>query len=392
MIGGVKMKKCFIAIALIFLLLFNFGQCFSDGVQRIPSKNITAFIKDVVSGVSLKLADWGGIYTADFLQQVAEGGVEGYSLMTKFGENPEVDIAAPETVWDGGGLYTWVPLVAESLEVLSTSGSDVGSVLSSGTATGGSIATLIDTGATFSSDGVAVGDLVINDTNDEFAIIVVVTETTLTLVGMSNGSQADFSSTANASGDTYRVATATSGLGVGAVFGTNGSGSFENEIFVMNGTTEVTLKRDYNGTFRMAGILGATTAGNVGDIKCQTVVGSTLTAQMRIGMNKTLMACIRTPSDKLTIFLKGYVGITKTGNPSQTNTAKFTWRVLPFGSVISVNGVMELISTGSSWWQYEYLARPIIPPNTFIDIRCDLVSHDDTGVVAGMDILFKDLN
>jgi hypothetical protein len=89
--------------------------------------------------------------------------------------------------------------------------------------------------------------------------------------------------------------------------------------------------------------------------------------------------------------MQGYVTISKTGNPAATNTARFTWRITPFGSVTSVNGVAEVISTGSSSWQYKYKAIPGIPPLTLIDIRCDAVSHDATGVVGGMDILMVDI-
>lgn len=44
----------------------------------------------------------------DWFQQMAEGGMPGYSSIEKFGENPEITTATdPEDVWDGGGIYTF---------------------------------------------------------------------------------------------------------------------------------------------------------------------------------------------------------------------------------------------------------------------------------------------
>ena len=375
------MKKSFIVV--LFLSLVLVGAARFDAIS----------IVDITKQINLKLAQWGGIYTTSFLLEVSQGNIEGYSLLTKFGTNSDVDIGGvPESVWDGGGLYTWAPDTGVALEIDGTSDNDTGTVLSSGTATGGSLVTLIDTGATFSSDGVAVGDLVINDSNDQFAIITIVAETTLTHAIINNGSQENFQSTTNASGNTYRIVTADSpGLGAGVIYGTDSDGLDITAVFVTNGTTDVDLPYLWTSTHRMTGIIGGDIFGNDGDIKAQLDGGGLLVAQMTAGNNKTLMAQYRTPADKLCYFLKGYVGITKSGNPSAINTAKFTWRVLPFMSVLSVNGIIELISSGGSYWQYKYEATPAIPPRTFIDIRCDDVSHDDTGVVAGFDLLIKDI-
>jgi hypothetical protein len=385
------MKKL-LSVFGICALVFCFAFPSISALSFKPARNIISYISggiiDTVGSIT------GRVSISNFLIDVAAGRVEGHSLITKFGENPDVDIlTAPESIWDGGGLYTWLPdLGGEALEILSTSIEDTGDTLSSGTAEGGSIVTLEDTGADFVSDTVAVGDLVINDTNDQFAIITVVTATVLTHAAINNGSQENFQSTANAAGDTYRVVHADgTGLGAGVIHGIDATGLFASEIFVLNGTTEVPLKRNYMGTHRMAGIIGDTIAGGVGDIKSQTVAGEILTAQMVAGNNKTLMAVFRTPSDKISYFMQGYVTISKTGNPQATNTARFTWRVTPYGSITSVNGVAELISTGNSSWTYDYKAIPGIPPLTLVDIRNDLVSHDDTGVVGGMDILMIDI-
>lgn len=102
----------------------------------------------------------------DFLTHVALGQVPDHSINVKFGRNSDIDTGTPEDVWAGGGTYTGFNATShESIQALSADANDVGTLRSSGTATGGSAVTLTDAGADFvTTDSVAVGDLLINDT------------------------------------------------------------------------------------------------------------------------------------------------------------------------------------------------------------------------------------
>lgn len=55
--------------------------------------------------------------------QIADGTATGYSFVNKFGRNPDIDAAAEEDVWDGGGSYTWAT-GAETVNVVSTDVND----------------------------------------------------------------------------------------------------------------------------------------------------------------------------------------------------------------------------------------------------------------------------
>jgi len=57
-------------------------------------------------------------------ESVAMGLIDGLSIVNKFGRNPDIDTAASESVWNGGGLYTGFPLTAEKVRLTSTSASD----------------------------------------------------------------------------------------------------------------------------------------------------------------------------------------------------------------------------------------------------------------------------
>jgi hypothetical protein len=376
------MKKLFLVLAL--LLCFAF--------PAYSAKIITPGIGDVTVDTVGEITSI--VDVTSFIIEVVKGNVEGHSVITKFGTNPSTDILdTPETVWDGSSLYAFHPTTAQIMEVVSTDVDDTGVVLSNGEATGGSLFTIENTfDGDFITDTVAIGDIVINDTNDQFAIITAVTATVLTHAAINNGSQENFQSTPNAAGDTYRVAHANdTGLAVAVVYGLDGDYNNITEIYVLNGTTVVPLTKTFIAQHRMTGLIAGTIAGNEGVVISRITGGGTTAAQMLAGANKTLMAVYTIPANKIGYFLKGYVGITKTGNPASVNTAQFTWRVIPFGSVESVNGIVETITSGNSWWIYEYKAIPGVPPQTFIHIRVDDVSDDDTGTVAGFGLLLVDI-
>ena len=79
------------------------------------------------------MPDWGQYILRDSYFSIAQGQIDGYSLVHVTGYNADIDAGADETVWAAGGLYPWS--VWDSLRlvtVVSTSNSDQGSVVVSG--------------------------------------------------------------------------------------------------------------------------------------------------------------------------------------------------------------------------------------------------------------------
>lgn len=235
----------------------------------------------------------------DFWLEVAKGNVPGHGGIEKFGENDDVDTGAFETVWDGGGIY--VPPTATRIHtVVSTSALDAGTVVSSGTATGGSLTTLVDSGATFISDGVAVGDDLLNDTKILIGRVTAIpSETTLTLAGSIREPDFGFISLEpNESGDTYRVVTnASTGVSIYYVIGLGGALQLQREFTVLNGTTGVVQTKSFTRQFR-ARVYGPGTGPDidaVGTITSTAAVDGTITSQIVNGNNQTLMAVSTVP-------------------------------------------------------------------------------------------------
>lgn len=67
-----------------------------------------------------------GILLAQFptYESVSAGLIDGLSMVNKFGRNPDIDTAATESVWNGGGTYTGFPNSAEKVSVFSNSAND----------------------------------------------------------------------------------------------------------------------------------------------------------------------------------------------------------------------------------------------------------------------------
>ena len=79
------------------------------------------------------MSDWGQYLLRDSYFSIAQGQINGYSLVHVTGYNPDIDLATDETVWSSGGLYPWsLWNSARVVTVVSTSTSDTGSVVVSG--------------------------------------------------------------------------------------------------------------------------------------------------------------------------------------------------------------------------------------------------------------------
>ena len=79
------------------------------------------------------MPDWGQYILRDSYFSIAQGQIDGYSLVHVTGYNPDIDAGADETVWAAGGLYPWSVWDSNRLvTVVSASTLDTGSVVVSG--------------------------------------------------------------------------------------------------------------------------------------------------------------------------------------------------------------------------------------------------------------------
>jgi hypothetical protein len=331
-------------------------------------------------------------FDRDFLIEVAKGKIAGHTFMHKFGENPDIDVGAFQDITDIGGKYNFLsPGSPESHNMASTSAQDAGTVLSSGTATGGSTTTLIDTTATFISDGVAVGDVVLNDnstTQIQFGIIVNV-DSEIQLTAFMIDPNSGLTSQGNESGDAYRVVTTNgTGAGVTHLLGQIAALVESEEFVVNNGLSNVATAQSYAIIYRMRVFNIGSSDEAVGTITATAASSATISAQIVNGNNQTLMAVYRIPSGKTGFLMKwwGSIAAKKSG---------FSILHIKAGSGVGSPSGMYLLQTrglntdGTSTFQHEWDIPPPIREGVDILIEADS-SVADLGISGGFDLLLVD--
>lgn len=176
-----------------------------------------------------------------YVYDIAEGNVLNHYPLTKIGYLPSFTQNVNTDVWSYGGVQPvyLFPDVAMGMEFLSSDNTDdIGTVIKSGTSTGGTITSLIDSGVDFTTaTAVAVGDCVVLDksgTTPEFGYVTAIAQHELTIAG-------GFSSGGSGLSRAYEIIDSSAHDGGHAVeiSGLNGNYEEQKEIGILNGTTVI---------------------------------------------------------------------------------------------------------------------------------------------------------
>lgn len=343
----------------------------------------------VYSAVGVNQA--GAMLQSDFGTEVARGLYEGYSINTKFGRNSDTDVGQTEDLWNGGGLYTgFDPTGNENIEVLSSSADDAGTLVTSGTATGGSSTTIVDTGANFIADGVAVGDCVINDTKAEHGIVTNVTSaSTLTVFRMTTGTGQD--SVGNQNGDTYRIASPSSTgaavMKVTQILDENYDEQ-QDKYVILDGTTPVTVPVNAFRCTRAFAVIAGTAGQNIGTI---TLRQDTTTANVFAQVpttGQTTIAAFTVPRGKTCLAKRVRAAITRSNGSAGSATIILYCRE-PGGAF---NGVRVFdLQTGATT-EFSSEGAIVFPEGTDVKFQITNVSDSNTRSEAAIEYYLIDNN
>lgn len=313
---------------------------------------------------------------------LSKGLITGFSIVEKFGENPDIDTTTFEYIWDGGGVYV-APTQARLHDVVSDNIADEGTVLSSGTATGGSLTTLIDTTATFSTDTVAAGDVILNDTNMDLGTVISVdseTQLTVRMFMPTNGDQGG----ANAIGDSYRIVTnASTGASIFWISGLSASFTKQEEFVVLNGTTDVETANTYIRQSR-ARVYGPGTTGAVGTITSTAQTDATVTCQIIDGNNQTQMAIDTIPVGKTGFMIEWWGSLSR----AVAATSIIHLRIGTLAGISYLIQPRAMNSTGNTGFSHKNKSH-LIPGGTDVWVEANS-SANNVGVTAGFDIILVD--
>lgn len=356
------MKKIYTLITIVFLSVF--------ATQGIRAQ--TAIGNDAP------------VFTQDFLDRVALGLIPGYTFVEKFGENPDID-AGFETLTDIGGVYV-PPTQSRIHNVASDSALDDGTLVSGGTADSGSLTSLVDAVATFQSDGVAVGDQVLNDSRCEIGVVSAIpSETELTIIGRMRSPDDGMDGTAIADGDAYRVVTnASTGASIIYLKGEDSNLTIQNEFVILNGVSDVATVNSYLRQFR-ARAFGPDTSGAVGTLTSTAQTDGTISCQIIDGNNQTLMSVYTIPSDKDGWIVSWWASLSK-------KQAAFSVVRLRAGILDGIGYIQQTRALGSSGdSDFKYTFDFPLPITGGADMWMEADSSaPDLGVSGGFAILLKD--
>ena len=328
----------------------------------------------------------GDLGIRDPFLAISKKEVPGTDFMLKFGENNDIDSATFEDVWDGGGVYV-PPTQARLHNVISTLAADTGSILSSGNATGGSSNTIIDTGATFQTDLVAVGDVVLNDSKMSIAQVISIDSEIQLTVDAWNSPNDGFPLEDTESGDAYRVVTnGSTGASIFHILGQDASRLEIEEFVVLNGTNNVVTANSYSRQYR-ARVFGPGTTGAVGVITSTAQTDNTVSCQIDDGANQTLMAVYSIPLNKTGYLVHWWGSMAKSVGVASVSVVRL--RAGTKGGIGYLLQSRTIANDATSSFDYDWQIPAPIPGGVDIWVEAN-ASAADTGVSAGFDIILVD--
>lgn len=319
---------------------------------------------------------------AEFYLEVSKGSVPGHEYIAKFGENTDID-AGPEVIWDAGGDYD-PPTSASIHNVTSTLAADAGTVIVGGTATGGSVTSLLDDTDPFGA--VAIGDVVLNDTNVELGVVTAVTSAgELAIDRAMRDPDVGLDGEPNESGDAYRIVRdASSGVSILRILGLDLFFLPLDEFVVLDGTNDVPTDGVYSWQYR-ARVFSSASSNAAGTITSTAVAGGTISLQVVNGNNQTLMSIYPIAINKVGLLVRWWGSMSK----KQSASSVVTLWVGQKDKIGYIHQVRSINSLGSSEFDHEFKFPQIFPGGSVIWVEADS-SAVDVGIAAGFDILLVD--
>jgi len=315
--------------------------------------------------------------------QISSGNGSGYSWISKFGENPDIDSGGGfEVIWDAGGDYV-APTTARLHDIASDNAADVGVVVSSGVATGGSDVTLVDTSATFSSDGVIAGDFLLNDDDVTIGRVLSVLSETAVFVSRMADPRGGLSIGVNHVGSNYRIVSPNgTGAGIMHLSGVDATAAeFQSEFVVINGASNVATAKSYFMIHRCRIFVAGATNGAVGVITATAQTDGTVTCQVVDGNNQSEMAVFMVPRNYTAYLTSWWASISS----RNTSSSVVKLRAGELNGVSYVTQVRALNSSGSGNFIYVYPIPTTIPGGASIFIEADS-SANNTALSGGFEL------
>jgi len=336
--------------------------------------------------------------------------------VSKFGANADIDIAAAEDVWDGGGIYAF-PTAARIHNIKSTdpqdSGFAVGILTLSANVSDGDTVTIDSKVYTFQDtltdvDGnVHIGASASDSIDNLIAAITLGAgagtdyATSMTLhptatAGAGAGdTMAAYAKTSGTGGETIATTetsataswgAATMALGTGArtmeIQGLDSAFLEITETVTLNGLINVASSKSYLRINTMIVKTGGTDGKNDGIITATAVTDATVTAQIAIGNSRTTQAIFTVPANADLSMNYYYIGVGKT----TSGRADGSLLIRQLGQVFHTKHVVSAAANEEN--KHEFEPPIIVPAKSDIKIQAS-VATDNMSIFAGFEANFS---
>jgi len=179
-------------------------------------------------------------------------------------------------------------------------------------------------------------------------------------------------------------------LGTGArqvtVFGLDGSYVLQSENVDLDGTSDAPTANSYIMIYRLRVIAAGSGGANAGTITATAVTDATVTAQILVGKNQTLMAIFQVPA-ATTLSLYSYFGsILK---ETSSGAANFSLLVKPFGEVWQTRHTRSVHTSGTSDLRHTFMFPKIYSAKTLVKIGNVDVTANNTAFSAGFEFVLR---
>jgi len=304
-----------------------------------------------------------------YLFAIAENDIPNHYAVRKFGHNATVG-ATEEDIWDGSAVYSYLT-AAETLQVSSDDVDDQGLLVSSGAVGEGSTSGyLYDNTANFLADGVAVGDIVLDDCGC-FGFVEAVDEKSITT---------SLERPVFGLGQNYQVVNANdTGAAVVEIQGLDGDWAPQKEFVIMATGASVETVSSFLRIFRARVIHAGSSLGNEGTISINDNADVVNLAQIIPEHAQTLMALWTVPHGH-TAYITSFYAAT-----SSSKEVEVDLFVRQYGSVFQVKKKIS-INQGTTRLPFD-LPLPVLERSD-ITIRAS-ASGGGGDVSAGFDLWYE---
>jgi hypothetical protein len=166
------------------------------------------------------------------------------------------------------------------------------------------------------------------------------------------------------------------------VYGLDADYDLQDETVELNGTSDVATASSYTMIYRLIVRTAGSGGANAGTITATAQTDSTVTAQITIGNNQTLMAIYQVPHNH-TGYLLGYYATT---NKANLGNADIKLWAKPIDEVWQLKQVQSLASAGSSRFHHIYSASPKFTEKTLLRLSA-ISAAVNNDISAGFDLV-----